>query len=351
MWVIMIRQIVLIKTCKLPETAGLLPGRPLKCLMFVQKNFLLIVLALAVVFAFAMQATIFQNPAAAITSVAPPPDQNFARYWFAGKAELNSYSLQQAQYGVLNPGEATLIFVTEDFRTDTQVKSESAPGSRSTNHDKAVPALKTNIIKKFVTGIYDYALFTSVFTPINSPLFPNTLKVSTSGQEWCGHSYLQLNYAANGYHINNKSYFEQEVEEDYPVEKALLEDELWNRIRLGPNKLPVGETRLIPGTMAARLRHKRLDPLLANAKLTDYDGVLFPGRLLKAYTVQYPTDDRTLMIVFEQAFPHKIVGWEETYKSKDNLLTSRAVLKKTILSDYWNHNTPADSTLRAELMN
>lgn len=310
----------------------------------ITKNFLLIVLALAVVFAFAMKATVFQNPAAATTPVTPP-SADFARYWFAGKAELNSYSLQQAQYGALNSGEAVLIFVTEDFRTDIQVKSET-----SDSRDRAVPVMKTNISKKFVTGIYDYSLFTSVFTPVGNSSYPNSLKVSTSGQEWCGHSYLQLNYATNGYHVDGKSYFEKEVVENYDVEKALLEDELWNRIRLDPNKLPVGETRMIPGTMAARLRHKRLDPLLVNAKLADYDGVLFPGKLLKSYTVQYPTDDRTLMIVFEQPFPHKIVGWEETYKSKDNLLTSRAVLKKTIQSDYWNHNAPTDTTLRAELI-
>ena len=98
--------------------------------------------------------------------------------------------------------------------------------------------------------------------------------------------------------------------------------------------------------MVARLRHQRLDPLLAKTKLTDYEGVLYPGKLLKSYIVQYPTDDRTLTIIFESQFPHKIVGWEETYKSKDNLLTSRAVLKKTITTDYWNHNAPADSTLR-----
>lgn len=313
------------------------------------KNFLLIVLALAVAFAFTMKATIFQKPAVVTDSPVRPPT-DFAAYWFAGKAELNRYSLQQAQYGVLNPGEAVLIFVTEDFRTDTQVKSEDVKG-----RDKAVPVMKTNISKKFVTGIYDYSLFTSVFTPINNESdrtssFPNTLKVSTSGQEWCGHSYLQLNYAANGYHIEGRSYFEKEVVENYDVEKTLLEDELWNRIRLDPGKLPTGETRMIPGTMAARLRHKRLDPLLVNAKLADYDGVLFPGKLLKSYTIQYPTDDRTLMIVFEQPFPHKIVGWEETYKSKDNLLTSRAVLKKTLQSDYWNHNAPADSVLRRSLL-
>jgi len=313
--------------------------------MFIQRNFLLIVLALAVVFAFAMKATVFQNPPVTTATTTPPPDQDFAAYWFAGKAELNSYSLEQAQYGALNAGEAVLIFVTEDFRTDKQVKSEGAE-----SRDKAIPVIKTNIVKKFVTGIYDYSLFTSVFTPINNPSFPNTLKVSTSGQEWCGHSYLQLNYAANGYHVDGKSYFEEEVVENYDVEKALLEDELWNRIRINPDKLPVGETRMIPGTMAARLRHKRLDPLLVKAKLSDYDGVLFPGKLLKSYTVQYPTDDRTLMIVFEQPFPHKIVGWEETYKSKDNLLTSRAVLRKTVQSDYWNRNAPADSTIRRSLL-
>ncbi len=313
--------------------------------MFVQKNFLLIVLVLAVVFAFAMKATVFQKPVAA-PPVQTTPSADFAAYWFSGKAEMNSYRLEQAQYGALHPGEVVMIFVTEDFRTDKQVKSETPE-----SHDKSIPVLKTNISKKFVTGIYDYSLLTSVFTPINNgnsqpSTFPNTLKVSTSAQEWCGHSYMQLNYQNNGYQVNGKSYFEKEVEEDYTVGKAMLEDELWNRIRLNPAKLPIGEIQLIPGTMAARLRHKRLDPILAKTKLDDYEGVLYPGKRLKAYTIQYPTDDRTLMIIFEGQFPHKIAGWEETYRSKDNLLTSRAVLKKTITTDYWHHNAPADSTLR-----
>ncbi len=313
--------------------------------MFIQKNFLLIVLALAVVFAFAMKATVFQQPATATAKPAPLPT-GFAGYWFSGKAELNHYALKQAQYGALNPGEVVLIFVTEDFRTDKQVKSET-----EASRDKSVPVLKTNLIKKFVTGIYDYSLYTSVFTPIHSSTSANTLKVSTSGQEWCGHSYLQLNYQNTGYQVQGKSYFEQEVDEAYKVDMATLEDELWNRIRLAPDQLPTGDIRLISGTISARLRHKRLEPLPANAKLDDYAGVLYPGKSLKSYTVEYPTDGRTLMIVFEGPFPHRIVGWEETYKSKDNLLTSRAVLTKTTQSDYWNHNAPTDSTLRAELLN
>ena len=310
----------------------------------ITKNFLLIVLILSVVFAFAMKATVFQKPPATAPKTVDTPPADFARYWFSGKAELNTYQLEQALSGRLNPGEAVLIFEVEDFRTDKQVKAESA------NHDNAVPVLTTSIAKKFVAGLPDYSLVTSVFTPINNPLFPNTLKVSTSEQSWSGNSYTQVNYRNNGYEVTGKSYIENEVEEDYTVAKTMLEDELWNRIRLNPDKLPTGEIQLIPGTMTARLRHKRLDPLPATLKTDNYEGVLYPGKLLKSLTVKYPTDDRTLMIVFESQFPHKIVGWEETYKSNDNLLTSRAILKKTTQTDYWNHNTPADSTLRAQLL-
>jgi len=311
----------------------------------ITRNFLLIVLLLAVGFAFAMKATIFQRePDPAKPAMADKPSAEFAAYWFAGKAELNHYRLEQAQYGALNPGEAVLIFVTEDFLTDKQVKTD-APS------DRAVPVMKTNISKKFVTGIYDYSLFTSVFTPIQNTSFPNTLKVSTSVQDWCGHSYQQVNYRNNGYAVAGQSYFEKIVDEAYTVEKTMLEDELWNRIRLNPDKLPLGETRLIPGGMAARLRHKTLEPQPATTKLDAYEGVLYPGKNLRAYTVEYPADDRTLVIVFEGAFPHKIVGWADTYRSRDALLTSRAVLTKTTQTDYWNHNAPADSTLRANLMN
>ncbi len=310
---------------------------------FITKNFLLVTVLLAVVFAVAMKSTIFQKPATASVTDNVVPKQ-FSDYWFAGKAELNSYQLEQAQYGALNPGSAVLIFVTEDFRTDTQVKSES-PESR----DKSVPVMKTNLVRKFNTGIYDYSLFTSVFTPINNSQFTNTLKVSTSVQEWCGHSYVQLNLKSGGYDVSSRSYFEKEATEDYHVDKVLLEDELWNRVRLAPDKLPTGDIMLIPSSVSGRLRHRKLDPLAATAQKQPYTGNAFKGDSLQAYTVSYTADASKFMIVFENKFPYRIVGWEETYKQKDKLLTSRAVLQKTMLTDYWSHNAPADSTLRKEL--
>ncbi|GAB3941687.1 hypothetical protein GCM10028805_05250 [Spirosoma harenae] len=305
-------------------------------------NFLLIVLGLAVILAFAMKATVFQKP----PDTKPKPVEvlptDFTNYWFTNKAELNSYRLEQAKNGALHTGEAMLIFQKEDFRADKQVKADKEDGS--------IPVLRTALSKRFATGLYEYALSASVFTPMANSLFPNTLKVSMSGQEWDGHTYQQINYRDNAYQVIGKSFLEKEIDEEYTIGKALLEDELWNRIRLNPDKLPKGETQLISGTITARLRHKRVELLPAKATLANYEGVLYPGKFLKSYTLEYPTDDRTLIIIFEGQFPHKIVGWEETYDTKDNLLTSRAVLKKTIQSDYWNHKTPADSTLRKEFI-
>lgn len=310
----------------------------------ITKNFLLFVLLLAVVFAFAIKATIFQaDPTKAAAPPAPATSWGAQgdAYWFSGKAELNTYQLQQAINGSLSKGEALLIFQTENFLTDKQVKADSG--------DKAIPVLKTSLLRDFGTGLYTYKLATSVFTPISNPLFPNTLKVSTSVQEWDGNSYLQLNYRDNAYQISSQSFLKRDASEQYTLNKVILEDELWNRIRLQPDKLPTGSLHLISGTQEARLRHEPLTVLAANATLADYEGVLYPGQYLKAYTIEYDTDDRTLAIIFEREFPHRIVGWEETYQTQNNLLTSRAVLKKTIQSDYWNHKTPADSTLRQAL--
>ena len=268
-------------------------------------------------------------------------EPDFGAYWYAGKAELSRYTLQQARYGSIHSGEAVLIFVTEDFLTDRQVKLESEPTNRS------APVLKLNLSRKFVTGIYDYSLFTSVFTPIQADRFSRTLKVTTSVQDWCGQTYSQLNYRRNRYQVADHSYFQNEADQQYAVEGTWLEDELWTRIRLGPQTLPTGEVRLIPGTATARLRHQRLQPRAARAELRPFAGNEFAGTSLLAYTLTYP--DRTLRIVFEKAFPHLIAGWEETYADRNQTLTTRAVRTRTMRTDYWTKNAPQDTTLRTEL--
>ena len=269
-------------------------------------------------------------------------NQEFRSYWYGSKAEISSYDLQQAQYGKLHKGEAVMVFVTEDFRLDKQVKLES------NNREKATTVLKLNFIKKFVTGIYDYAMFTSVFTPVQTNTFPASLKVTNTNQEWCGQSFMQLNYHQNGYQVLGKSYFEAEESDECHLDYAMLEDEIWSKIRLFPSdELPKGNVMMIPSMTSLRLRHQKVQAEMTKISLEPYKGdSTFRGKNLMDYRVRFTESKRDLRIIFERDFPRQIVGWEETYEAKNKILTSRAVLKATIQNAYWEKNAPADTVYR-----
>ena len=165
----------------------------------------------------------------------PTVDQNqFNDYWYSGKAEITRYALQQARYGEIREGDAVLIFVTENFLTDKQVKHEFGDSQNSTS------VLKLNFTKKFYTGIYPYSMMTSIFTPVDVDKYP-TLKVATASQEWCGHTYVQINSRKNKLDILLRSYFQGEGDENFQIDGDLLEDGIWTKIRLAPDKLPLGE--------------------------------------------------------------------------------------------------------------
>ncbi len=263
----------------------------------------------------------------------------FKDYWYAGEAELTSYELEQARYGEKRSGQAVLVFVTEDFLPDKQVKDESG-SSVSTS------VLKLNYTKKFYTGIYPYSMMTSIFTPVNDEDYPNTLKVSTSSQEWCGHTYLQINHKNDAYQITGHSYFENEADQELAVTPDFLEDEIWTQIRIEPASLPVGTFQVLPGSFYLRLKHKPMEPVVANCSVTESDGIY-------TYTIEYPSLSRTLSIEFEEAFPHSIQGWKETYPSgfgsNAQTMTSTATKTASIKNDYWNKNGTSDNALRDQL--
>lgn len=255
-------------------------------------------------------------------------------YWYQGKAEISRYDLQQNRYQDVHPGEAVAIFVTEDFLTDKQVKNDNYSNPNST------PVLKTNLLRKFPTGIYDYSIMSSVFTPTKVSEYPQTLKVSTTSQDWCGHAYMQLNYEAGQYHMQLNSYFENEADQEKDVEYAMLEDELFNRIRINPEGLPTGKVDVIPATTVIRLRHLPFKSYTADATHGDYTGTDFEGEKLKAYTLSYPELRRELSIVYQAEAPYLIEGWKDTYPSAfdQQPRTTLARRTTTILSPYWKLN-------------
>ncbi len=250
--------------------------------------------------------------------------ENFNEYWYAGKAEITSYQLEQIRYGEARQGYAVLVYVTEPFLKDKQVKADR---DNVTN----IPVLKLNSTKKFNTGIYPYSVMQSTFYPIGNN--QHAIKVSCSVQEWCGHIYMQLNNR-DRFDIVSHSYFESEGDQDLSLEKTYLENELWTQLRIDPKTLPVGSFNIIPSLELIRLQHKELKAYKASATLENGN-----------YTIVFPDLKRTLSINFSPEFPYVIENWEET----TNGLTTKAKKLETIKSDYWNKNGNKDEFLRKTL--
>lgn len=264
---------------------------------------------------------------------------DFSSYWYVGKAEIASYDLEQSRYGEIHTGHAVLIFVTEDFSKSKQVKLDYPQRAQK---DK-IGVLKLNFTKKFNTGIYPYSMMQSIFTPVDRNSHSNSLKTTMSSQEWCGHTFTQLNLKKDKYAINSYSYFEQESDKQLEIDRTLLEDEIWNLIRLDYKSLPVGEIEIIPGFFHSRLLHKPLAITIVNISLSQNGKVM-------TYLLDYPKEDRSLSITFEKAFPHKILSWQETTKGLGGkVLTTKATLKKTLHTDYWSKNKNKHAYLRDSL--
>jgi len=257
---------------------------------------------------------------------------NFNSYWYSGKAEITSYKLSQVRYGEIHEGTAVNIFVTEDFLPGKQVKADNS-------NEKNVPILKLNSTKKFTTGIYPYSLMTSTFSPID--INKNAIKISFSSQEWCGNTFVQLNNREE-YQIQFYSYFESNADRNIDLKKHILENELWNQLRISPKNLPVGELQIIPSFEFLGLHHKEFKAFDAIASLEEQGSFLI-------YTINYPKLERTLSIQVTKDFPNTIESWEETFSSRGKILTTKAEKIKTIQSAYWSKNRVADTEERKEL--
>ncbi len=272
------------------------------------------------------------NKTPEIKKAIQPLSEAFKSYWYSGEAEITSYKLEQARYGEVRDGHAVLIYVTEDFLPKIQVKADQQDSEN-------VSVLKLNATKKFNTGIYPYSVMQSTFYPVANN--QHALKISSSMQEWCGHVYTQLNNR-NGFEIISHSYFQNEADETFLLNKAILENELWTQLRLDPKKLPTGSLKVIPSLEYVRFGHIELKAYNASAILTD-----------TSYTISYPDLNRILAINFNSDFPYDITGWEETYKSgfgaKSIMLTTKATKLVTIKSPYWSKNSNKDDVLRETL--
>jgi hypothetical protein len=264
--------------------------------------------------------------------------KEWGEYWFQGKAEISSFQLSQSRYGEIREGQAVLIFVTEDFSRKKQVKLDR---SEEAGKDK-ISVLKMNQTRDFVTGIYPYHLMLSAFTPIKEDM--QGVKFTSSVQEWCGQTFTQFNLAKKDQYKGKLfSYFESEGDQTISLD-GLMEDDLWNLLRINPNQIPLGANQLIPSLFHQRLTHQPFTSEEAFISIKDI------SERRSQLEVTYATGFRELRIDFEKTFPFQILGWEEvTVRSngQKEVTTAKRLAVKT--SDYWKQNKVEDEYLRQEL--
>lgn len=262
---------------------------------------------------------------------------SFWSYWGDGKAELCAYDVTQNRYGQERSASVVMIYVTEPFLKDKQVKAD-APGKGDPN---VVQVLKLNRIKKFQTGIYDYSIFTSVFAPVNNYSIGRDsyaagapLKVAMSSQEWCGTVYHQLNRREKGIVSQVHSYFETEADAAETLRadnRTMLADELFIAVRelLAPMK--TGTVTLYSTLEYSRLFHVPLAPASATIGKKD-SRFSFEGR--KTEVVEWTVDagEQSWNFTVEKAYPHKILAYSHRVK---NTLVENATLKKSVRLPYW----------------
>lgn len=264
-------------------------------------------------------------------------EEQFSKYWYQGKAEINVFDLQQSRYGEVRPGKAVMIFVTEDISKKKQVKLDNPEGAGA----DARKVLKLNMTREFVTGVYPYHTMLSVFTPVFEEL--NAPKITSSVTEWCGQSYSQLNWKNTSYKATLFSYFEKEGDQELSI-TAMAEDEIFNLIRLNPDLVPMGDIELIPGLVFQSFTHIPLKAEEATISRRE------TGSNQSEIEVVYLEIGRKLIIRFNQFFPYEIIAWQEIQTKPDGKQEITSATRTDMqLLDYWNKNEKVFEPLRKDL--
>lgn len=298
---------------------------------------------------------------AACVSLDPAPagrsyGDAFWKTWGDGQAELSTYDLVYPRYGEPRKGTAVAIVVTENFDADTHVKREGT----DRKDGKDLPVLKLNLVEDFATGVYDYNLMTSAFVSLvehrGNPAGA-LLKETFSAQEWCGHSWMQVDARGGELAHELHSYFEGEGDQkdelpnakDGFAEDALL---LWARGLAGPELAP-GEERTVPllrSLATTRLAHvalawdsavlKREKAFVARATSAgSFDCEAFVATITRAddgvkprFGKPLPKTTRWTFLV-DRGEPRRVVHFENDQGLSADLVAS-ARLK------YWELNKP-----------
>ncbi len=300
-------------------------------------------LFLSMMFIGACESGMTQTASAEAPSPFPPTRASgqFHRAWSDGKAELSGYRLITSHYGQQREGTVVMIYVTEDLDRRTWIKDDRGEVPKT----EQVKVLKLNRLKRFPTGIYDYASMTSVFSPVDSSGRERfaPVRITSTVQEWCGQTYYRLMPRADRFTREVRSYFSvdgESVDEIKTAPYALYEDALLIQLRELDGPAFKGDQwsgELVPSLWNSR-KHHRL-PQSTAATITR-EAATEEGRAVNRFTITH--GDFTLVLNVERAAPRRIISWNTS-------TGEQATLLKTVRLPYWNLNKLGDESYLKQL--
>ena len=286
----------------------------------------------------------------ASTLVPPVRADDFWQTWGDGNAEVDTYTLAQPRYGAVNPGDAVLIFVTEDFSWSERVKAD--PGAHPDGDIRKV--LKLNAVRNFDTGIYTYHVMTSAFLRVDggdgmAALDP--IKVTFSAQEWCGMVYDELVMGPGTVRRTGHTYFDGDTAPSATLKVppgVVYGDALPILLRgLKGEWIAPGATRSFdyhPSSMDTRFAHA--EARIGRVTVTHAGGTssrTVPAGTFPVHTWTVAVDGGDTVTYFvEAAAPHRIVAWESAAGEK-------AELKASERMPYWSMHAPENLNDRTRM--
>lgn len=260
----------------------------------------------------------------------------FWDHWGDGRAELTSYRGEIVRYGEPREAHAVLVYVTEPHDRTRWIKDDSAGES------KRVEVMKLNRSMKFQTGVYPYAVMTSVFSPVadwGRARFQPT-KITMNSQEWCGNVSQALWPGPDRFLRDLQTYFADEQEGRRTVETpdgTLYQDALPIQLRELDGEFNDGEDwsgTLVPSLWHSRRAHESLEPVEATIERST---TTVDGREATRFVLAYDGTKVTYDIGAE--YPHRLLRWSHSDGSHLELVDSAR-------KPYWRQNRPGDEQKR-----
>jgi hypothetical protein len=279
-------------------------------------------------------------------------DAQFWSFWSDGKAEIGYYKGTQVRYGEVRPCKSFLIFVTEPFNGEKQVKADNPDGKNKIYNG----VMKLNHVKRFQTGIYTYSIMSSVFTSVTPCVVNNStynvgapLKITFTGQEWCGMTFHQLNRQADkSMKSRSNSYFESESDREEMLksdENTLFGDDAFIAVRELTRPLNAGTITFYPTLEHARISHKPLAPEQATVSKKDAS-TRFAGTTTPAVEWTIAAQSGTWTFTVEKQYPRRILAFQYTEQGK---VIEKAELQTSKRLPYWKLNKLGDEHFLTEL--